>query len=71
MRMSMICGQSVERFLEEIKGFHGFIAPGIVVGGFIVDWARELIGTDSAIRKSLIPFPRIGLGDNSLHKLLT
>jgi formylmethanofuran dehydrogenase subunit E len=42
----MICGQSVECFLEEIKGFHGFLAPGIVLGGFLVDWACELIGTD-------------------------
>jgi formylmethanofuran dehydrogenase subunit E len=46
MRTSMICGQSVECFLEEIKGFHGFLAPGIVLGGFLVDWACELIGTD-------------------------
>lgn len=46
MQTSMICGHSVEGFLEEIKGFHGFLAPGIVLGGFLVDWARELVGTD-------------------------
>ena len=46
MRTRIICGQSVERFLEEIKAFHGFIAPGTLLGGFLVDWARELVGTD-------------------------
>jgi formylmethanofuran dehydrogenase subunit E len=44
MAGTMICGQSVEHFLDEIKKFHGFIAPGIVLGGFIVDQARELVG---------------------------
>jgi formylmethanofuran dehydrogenase subunit E len=41
-----ICGQTVEGFFQELIRFHGFAAPGLVLGGFLVDWARELVGTD-------------------------
>ena len=41
-----ICGLAVEDFFRELIRFHGFAAPGLVLGGFLVDWARELIGTD-------------------------
>jgi formylmethanofuran dehydrogenase subunit E len=41
-----ICGRTVEGFFQELIGFHGFAAPGLVLGGFLVDWARELVGTD-------------------------
>jgi len=39
----MLCGRALATCLDEIEKFHGFIAPGIVLGGFMVDWARELI----------------------------
>jgi formylmethanofuran dehydrogenase subunit E len=39
-----ICGRSVEDFFQKIRVFHGFASPGLVLGGFLVDWARELIG---------------------------
>jgi len=41
-----ICGRSRQEFLDAIENFHGWKAPGIVLGGFMVDWARELIGPD-------------------------
>jgi formylmethanofuran dehydrogenase subunit E len=41
-----ICGRTVQDFFQELINFHGFAAPGLVLGGFLVDWARELVGTD-------------------------
>jgi len=46
MHERTICGRTVEGFFQELIGFHGFAAPGLVLGGFLVDWARELVGTD-------------------------
>jgi formylmethanofuran dehydrogenase subunit E len=40
----MVCGKSLDVYLNDIERFHGFAAPGIVLGGFMVDWARELVG---------------------------
>ena len=31
----------MEDFLEQIIEFHGSLAPGLVLGGFMVDWAWE------------------------------
>jgi len=42
----MICGRSLDIFLDDIERFHGFTSPGLVLGGFMVDWAQELIGLD-------------------------
>ena len=39
-----LCGRPVERVLEEITNFHGFPAPGVVIGAVMVDWAKEHIG---------------------------
>jgi formylmethanofuran dehydrogenase subunit E len=41
-----VCGRSLDNFLREIENFHGWKAPGLVLGGFMVDWAQELIGPD-------------------------
>ncbi len=38
-----VCGRSMEEFLETIEKFHGWKAPGVVIGGFMVDWAQEWI----------------------------
>ena len=38
-----VCGFSTDAFLNTIKNFHGWHAPGLVLGGFMVDWAQELI----------------------------
>ncbi|MBF0102636.1 MAG: formylmethanofuran dehydrogenase subunit E family protein [Desulfobacterales bacterium] len=40
----MICGKTIDEFLSEIMRFHGFKAPGIVLGGIMVDYCQELIG---------------------------
>jgi formylmethanofuran dehydrogenase subunit E len=40
----MVCGRSPDAFLNDIERFHGFVAPGLVLGGFMVDWAGELVG---------------------------
>ncbi|MHC1727844.1 MAG: FmdE family protein [Syntrophobacteraceae bacterium] len=39
-----VCGKSMEEFLDTIEKFHGWKAPGLVIGGFMVDLAQELIG---------------------------
>ncbi len=36
-----ICGLSREQFLEHITAFHNYPAPGLLVGGFMVDAARR------------------------------
>ncbi len=41
----LICGKSQEAFLMEIEAFHGWKAPGLILGGFM-GWAQELIGPD-------------------------
>jgi formylmethanofuran dehydrogenase subunit E len=41
-----ILGQTKEEFLATIRNFHGFTAPGLVLGGFMVDMAISLIGKD-------------------------
>lgn len=40
----MVCGRPLDVFLNDIEHFHGFVAPGLVLGGFMVDWARDLVG---------------------------
>jgi formylmethanofuran dehydrogenase subunit E len=36
-----ICSYSFEKFLEKVRDFHGFAAPGVVIGGIMVDLARR------------------------------
>ena len=40
----MVCGRSLSTFYNDIERFHGFVSPGLVLGGFMVDWAQELMG---------------------------
>jgi len=47
MERKMIAGKPVEAFIEEIKKFHGWVAPGVLLGGFMVDWALELVGPET------------------------
>jgi formylmethanofuran dehydrogenase subunit E len=44
MGIRMIAGKTVEAFMEEIQKFHGWVAPGVLLGGFMVDYALELVG---------------------------
>jgi formylmethanofuran dehydrogenase subunit E len=39
-----VCGKSFEDFLTTIQNFHGWPAPGVVIGGYMVDLAKEHIG---------------------------
>jgi formylmethanofuran dehydrogenase subunit E len=39
-----VCGQPYEDFFNTIEKFHGWRAPGVVIGGFMVDLAQERIG---------------------------
>ena len=34
-----ICGRTYDAYIEMIKAFHGHVAPGVVLGGFMVDLA--------------------------------
>jgi len=46
MEEILIAGKPVEAFLEEIRKFHGWVAPGVLLGGFMVDYALELVGKE-------------------------
>ena len=46
MERKMIAGKPVEAFMEEIRKFHGWVAPGVLLGGFMVDYALELVGME-------------------------
>ncbi|MGQ9655381.1 MAG: FmdE family protein [Thermodesulfobacteriota bacterium] len=37
--MKKICSHSLDEYMEMIKSFHGYLAPGIILGGFMVDLA--------------------------------
>ncbi len=41
-----VCGRSLEDFLKAIENFHGWKAPGMMLGGFMVDLAQRQIGPD-------------------------
>ena len=43
--MDKICGLPVDEFLKKIEVFHGAPAPGVVIGGIIVDLLKDLIGS--------------------------
>lgn len=39
--MSTICGHAIEEYLKMVEEFHGFRAPGVLIGGFMVDHAMK------------------------------
>ena len=39
--MTTICGQSLDDYLSGVEKFHGNRAPGILIGGFMVDLAMR------------------------------
>lgn len=41
------CGKPLDACLRIIENFHGWKAPGLVLGLFMVDLAQELIGTQT------------------------
>ena len=36
-----ICGKPLGDFLHMVEQFHGWKAPALLIGGFMVDWAQE------------------------------
>jgi formylmethanofuran dehydrogenase subunit E len=44
--VKIACGRPLSECLDMISAFHGWQAPGLVLGLFMVDWARELIGPE-------------------------
>lgn len=38
---AMVCNLTREEYLERITAFHNYAAPGLIVGGFMVDAARQ------------------------------
>jgi formylmethanofuran dehydrogenase subunit E len=36
-----ICSYTVEEFIERVQSLHGFAAPGVLIGGFMVDLAKQ------------------------------
>jgi formylmethanofuran dehydrogenase subunit E len=47
LRRRIVCGRPLDECLRVIEGFHGWQAPGLVLGLFMVNLARELIGADT------------------------
>lgn len=39
LKQNTICSNPVEKYIEQAKYFHGYAAPGIIIGGFMVDLA--------------------------------
>jgi formylmethanofuran dehydrogenase subunit E len=61
MKKTMIAGKPVDAFREEIRKFHGWVAPGVLLGGFMVDYALELAG--KAVKADAIVETRFCLPD--------
>lgn len=40
----MICGKTPEELLKDIRSFHNFVAPGLLIGAFMVDLAYRRLG---------------------------
>jgi formylmethanofuran dehydrogenase subunit E len=41
-----ICSYTFEEYVERVRSFHGFVAPGVVIGGFMVDLAYQHLPED-------------------------
>lgn len=44
MKQPVVCGRPLDECLRIIEGFHNWKAPGLVLGIFMVDRAKKLIG---------------------------
>jgi len=43
-----ICSYSFEEFVEKVRAFHGFEAPGVIIGGYMVDLAYRYLPPNGA-----------------------
>ena len=41
-----ICSYTFEEYINLVKSFHGYVAPGVVIGGFMVDLAFKHLPKD-------------------------
>jgi formylmethanofuran dehydrogenase subunit E len=41
-----ICSYTFEEYIEMVQDFHGFFAPGVIIGGFMVDLAYRQLPAD-------------------------
>jgi len=41
LEQKLICGQTIEEYEQMIEKFHGTKAPGLIIGGFMVDLAQK------------------------------
>ena len=44
---------SFEEFVERVRAFHGFAAPGVLIGGFMVDLAYRHLPQKGSLMQSL------------------
>lgn len=42
----MICGRTPEELIRDIENFHGFVAPGLLIGAYMVDLAYQKLEKD-------------------------
>ncbi|MFA6010575.1 MAG: FmdE family protein [Desulfobacteraceae bacterium] len=42
----MICGRTPEELIRDIENFHGFVAPGLLIGAYMVDLAYQRLEKD-------------------------
>ncbi len=42
----MICSHTYEDYVEMVKKFHGYAAPGVIIGGFMVDLAYRSLSAE-------------------------
>jgi len=53
---TILSGMKLSAALNRIEGFHGSVAPGILIGGLMIDLAQELIG-DSILYNAVAETP--------------
>lgn len=42
-----LCGVSIEQYFKDAEKMHGNLAPGLVIGGFMVNLARDIMGAET------------------------
>ncbi|MBI4773190.1 MAG: formylmethanofuran dehydrogenase subunit E family protein [Deltaproteobacteria bacterium] len=53
---TVLSGLTLSEALDKIEGFHGSVAPGILIGGLMIDLAQELVG-DSILYNAVVETP--------------
>lgn len=38
-KQETVCNYTVEEYIEKVRSFHGYTAPGLIIGGFMIDLA--------------------------------